>query len=111
MKKIFSVFASSIILVLPIMVLAQQPGPDQAPQWGELDVMQVLEKVTNWLFAILLIVAAIFIIMAGYFFVTAQGDPDKVKTARNFVLYALVGVLVGFVAKALVMFIDTIVRT
>jgi hypothetical protein len=42
-------------------------------------------------------------------FVTASGDPDKTKTARNFVLYALIGVLVGFAAKGLVMLVEKIV--
>ena len=74
----------------------------------ELNVMTVLDNVTNWLFAILLIVAAIAIIIAAFNFVTAQGDADKVKTARQFVLYALIGVLVAILAKGLVGLVGTI---
>ena len=75
------------------------PGGTIAPV---VDVMTVLDNITDWLFAILLIIAAIAIIVAGYYFVTAQGDPEKTKTARSFVLYALIGVLVGIAAKGLV---------
>ncbi len=80
-------------------------APEGAPT---LDILDVLDNITDWLFAILLIVAAIFIIIAGYFFVTATGDPEKTKRARDFVMYALIGVLVGFVAKGLVMLVGTI---
>ena len=99
---------------MPVAALAQwgfggQPGPEDAPCWDEVDVLTVLDTVSNWLFAILLIVAAIFIIVAGYFFVTAAGDPDRTKKARDWVMYALIGVLVGFVAKGLVLLVETIV--
>ena len=75
----------------------------------ETDVMRILDSLTNWMFAILLVIAAIFIIIAAFNFVTASGDPEKTKTARNFVLYALIGVLVGFAAKGLVMLVERIV--
>ena len=109
---------SSILLVslvlMPAMALAD--WRDWGWGWGgapsgapTVDIMDTLDSITDWLFAILLIVAAISIIIAGYFFVTAAGDPDKTKRARDFVMYALVGVLVGFVAKGLVMLVGQIV--
>jgi len=111
---------SSILLVslmlMPVMALAYSWGDWGWGDWGgapseapTLDIMDTLDNIADWLFAILLIVAAIFIIIAGYFFVTAAGDPDKTKRARDFVMYALVGVLVGFVAKGLVMLVGQIV--
>jgi len=117
MKKVVSGLTLAILLVSPLVVSAQfedlqgggQPGPNLAPAWGAVQIMPTLERITNWLFALLLVVAAIFIIIAGYLFVMAMGDPDKTKTARSFVMWALIGVLVGFVAKGLIMLVDTIV--
>ena len=103
MNKIISTVTTISVLALPLLVLAQR---EEAP---ELDIMQTLDAIVNWLFTILLIVAAIFIIIAAYFFVTAAGDPEKTGKARNFVLYALIGVLVGFAAKGLVLLIGQIV--
>jgi len=99
MKKLLTGIAAASLLLLPFFALAQA-GPPEG-----IDLIQVLINVRNWLFTILLIVAVIFIIIAGYNFVTAQGDPDKVRTARNFVLYALVGVAVAVASFALVDFI------
>jgi len=83
---------------------------EQPPAAPRTDVMVILDSLTNWMFAILLVIAAIFIIVAAFNFVTAAGDPDKTKTARNYVLYALIGVLVGFAAKGLVMLVGRIVE-
>ncbi len=107
---------SSILLVTLVLAPSVALGAIWDWDWGgsspntapTLDVLDVLDNITNWLFAILLIVAAIFIIAAGYYFVTAQGDSDKTQKARNWVMYALIGVLVGFVAKGLVMLVGTI---
>lgn len=98
MKKILLSSVLLGLLVLPAVGLAQPP--EEVPE--DFDVIGALETLVNWLFSILLIVAALAIVVAGYYFVTAQGDPEKVKAARNFVLYALVGVAVAVAARGLV---------
>lgn len=103
MRKILLGLALSS-LILPIAVFAQ----NEIVEAPYVDVMTALDNITDALFSILLIVAAIAIILAAYFFVTAAGEADKVKKARDFVLYALVGVLVAFLAKGLVMLIAQI---
>jgi len=110
MKKVLVSLVLISFLSIPVLALAQQPGPVTAPGWLTYNVVQTLDSVSNYLFGFLLVIAAIAIIIAAYFFVTAAGDPDKTKTARNFVLYAVIGVLVGFLAKGLVMLVSFIVR-
>ncbi len=74
-------------------------------------LLNALYSVRDWLFAILLIIAAIFIIVAGYYFVTASGDPAQVTKARNFVIYALIGVAVALLSQGLVKLVQQIVGT
>lgn len=115
MKKVLVSLILVSILVVPAIasagwledLLGVGGQPQTAPRT---DVMLILGSLTNWLFAILLVIAAIAIIVAAYFFVTAAGDPDKTKKARDFVLYALIGVLVGFAAKGLVILVERIVE-
>jgi len=114
MKKVLASLTLISLLVLPAVASAGWAEDlfgigDQPEAAPETNVMTILGSLTNWLFAILLIIAAIAIIIAAYFFVTASGDPDKTKRARDFVLYALIGVLVGFAAKGLVMLVERIV--
>ena len=62
----------------------------------------VLDKVTNVLFTVLLSVAAIFIIIAGYQYVAATGDPEKLTKAKQSLIYAIVGVIIAFGARGAV---------
>lgn len=111
MRKIALSLVLLSLLALPTVGLAQWGwgwGNDVA-EAPTLDVMQVLNRIVNWLFSILLVVAAIFIIVAAYHFVTAAGDPEKTKRARDFVLYALIGVMVAFLARGLVVLVERVV--
>lgn len=102
MKKVTLILILVGLLVLPMICLAQRRAPT-------VDVMQVLDRIVDWLFTILLIIAVIWLILAAYYFVTAQGDPDRISKARNMVLYALIGVLVAFAARGLVLLVEKIV--
>lgn len=107
MKRILSGLALFSLLVFPALVFGQG-APNVVP---DTDVLKVLERIVDWLFSILLIIAAIAIVIAAYYFVTAAGDPEKTTKARNFVIYALIGVIVAFIARGLVALVGRIVGT
>lgn len=102
MKKFILTVVSTSLAVLPTIGMAQQ----QQGGAPSVNVIEALESVTNWLFAILLIVAVIFLIIAGFYFIFAQGDPDKVSKARSMVLWSLVGVAVAVLARGLVILVS-----
>ena len=98
MKKILPIILISLF-ISPLFIgalTAQPPSiePDAA-----------IEKITSLIFGALLAVAVIAIIYAGFSFITAQGDPAKVGTARTMLLYAVVGIIVALLAQGIVNFL------
>jgi len=59
----------------------------------------LIKFVTNLLFVIVLVIATLFIALAAFYFLTAGAKPDKVEKARNFLIFAIVGLVVASVAK------------
>jgi uncharacterized membrane protein len=104
MKKILTLLILIGFLGLPVVGLAQ---PQTVPT--NVNPLQVMDRIVDWLFSILLIFAAIMIVVAAFYFVTASGNPDQVAKARNFVIYALIGVLVAFLARGMVWLVGRIV--
>lgn len=51
------------------------------------------------------IVAVIVIIISGYKFITANGEAAKVASARNTLLYSVIGLVVAMLAWGIVAFI------
>jgi hypothetical protein len=98
MKKILASLTLGLLLV-PMVALAQTPP--SAPG----TVVNTIQIVVDWLFYLLIFAAVVVIILAAYNFLTAAGDPDKVSKARNYIIYALIALVVAWVARALVNFL------
>lgn len=64
-----------------------------------------LRTVINIISFIIGISAIIVIIISGLRMIVSGGDPNNVKSAREAIIYALVGVVVALVAQAIVVFV------
>ena len=51
------------------------------------------------------IVAVIVIIISAFFYVTSQGDPGKIKRAKDGILYSIVGLVIVLFAFVLTNFV------
>lgn len=65
----------------------------------------VFKQVTNTILYIVGIVAVVMLIVGGIKYVISGGDSKKVTDAKNTVLYAIIGLVVAFLAFAIVNFV------
>jgi len=94
-----------VVLVSPAFA---DHGGEHAPGGGfsegfqsGAELLGVVRGVTNWLFAILLIFAVIYIVLATFQFLTGGGDPQAVAQARTKLIYAAIAVIVASLARAI----------
>jgi len=84
-KKIILSSVSVVLLVLPTIIMAQT-------------LQGITAAVTNTITSVLSIIAGGFIIfmmvLAGFKYLTAQGDPSKVVEANRAVAWSLAGVAI-----------------
>jgi len=92
------------LLALPVKGLAQT---STSTTLKDIPPVTAIETIITWLIWIVAIVAALFIVLAAFTFITAGGDPEKINTARNQVMYALIGVVVALLAWGLVALVRT----
>ncbi|HOK00760.1 MAG TPA: pilin [Candidatus Pacearchaeota archaeon] len=116
MKKTFPtilfislIIISSLFIFNGNLVKAQVVTPPGAalPQ-GVNDVYTTIDNITNWIFWGLLIAASVMILIAAIMFLTAAGNPDTTKKARDYIIYALVAIVIAFLAKAIVALVNYI---
>lgn len=105
-----------------MMFLAFAPGPALADVKDELQggvntaaggaqpdaekrVSNIIRTIITLLGALVGIAAVIMIIFGGFRYVTSGGDPNKVASAKNTLLYALIGVIVAALAAVIVQFV------
>ena len=107
MKKIALSLISLSVLVLPIVALAQIGG--EPPTGAVSDLTTLGNKIINAVWIVFTIFAIVCFVIAGILFLTAGGDAEKVKTARNAFLWGVAGVVVGVIAYSIIAVVRSIV--
>lgn len=65
----------------------------------------IVTRIVNLLSFIIGVAAVIVIIIGGLKYITSSGDPSNVTTARNTIIYALVGVVIAAFGQLVVLFV------
>jgi hypothetical protein len=65
------------------------------------DVSGTIENIVNWAIYMFWIVAVAFLFWAAYLFLTAGGDEEKVKEAKQRIKYALIAAAVAILSTGI----------
>jgi hypothetical protein len=66
---------------------------------------QNLQAILTQVFAIAGALAVIVIVIGGFQYITAQGDPSSTSKAKRTIVFALIGLVVALLAEAFVTFV------
>ncbi len=72
---------------------------------GESGVMAVLKTIVTVLLTVGGIISIIVIIIGGIMYSTSSGDQNKITSAKNTILYAIIGLIVSVLAFAIVNYV------
>jgi len=72
---------------------------------GTTKINDIITTVVNLFSVIVGIVAVIMIVLGGLRYITSGGDSTKVTTAKNTIVYALIGLVVVALAQFIVKFV------
>jgi len=116
--KFYKILIISVLFVLPLMTIAAEAGStgsfngstggfngstggdDKVKLCNPLGKISsfpaLIEAVLNALFIIGVPVAVLFIVLAGFRFVWARGNPEKLKDAKRNLLFTIIGIAIFF---------------
>lgn len=115
------VFVGASFAVLPAATSAQSVGKQQACEatggtWSgdacnklaaEGAINTTIGNVVTIFSVIVGVVAVIMIIVGGFKYVTSNGDSSQITSAKNTIVYAIVGLIIVAIAQILVRFVLT----
>jgi len=111
MKKNILTSISLGILLLPVAALAQMegtaPGGYGTPPSSAQALIHSIENLVGLVFGA---IAVIMFVVSGIYFLTSGGQPEKVQTARQALIWGVAGVVVGLIAFSIVAIISSMVR-
>jgi hypothetical protein len=101
-----ALFFASLILALGTLTTgtlnAQTLSGVELVEPKVFSLQAVLNSILGFSFGLLLVIAALFILYAAYLYLTSGGDQEAVKQAGRVIAYALVAIVVAFLARAIV---------
>lgn len=80
-------------------------GSCQAADTGSAGVQTVVNNIVNWLSWIVGVISVIMIIVGGFRYITSGGASDKVTSAKNTIIYAIIGLVIVALAQFIVKFV------
>ncbi len=98
-KKIVTISSLMILLGAPVAVLALIFPP--TPPGAGFNLLVLINTILNLIWPVFIGFSVIMFIVAGFNFLTAEGDPTKVKESMKAVIYGVAGVVVGIIAFSL----------
>jgi len=63
-------------------------------------LLQTVYNITDWIFVAMVALTTVFVIWGAFKILTAKDSADEVTKGRSYIMYAALGLLVAFLAKA-----------
>jgi len=104
MKKLFFIFFLFFVFFLiknTNAIVFQNPLTSD-------EFNSLITNISSFLFWIAAPVASLIIAIAAFIMLTGGGNPEKIKQAKNMIIWALVGLIIIFLSIALVNFLKAI---
>ncbi len=115
-KKIAQIVVplATTLYATPIMALDAQGGADAAKPNSTPSSLfgdgGVFPKIANLLIFLVGALAVIMLIWGGLQYVISAGDSKRVESAKNTILYSIIGIVVAILAYAIVNFVVTNIK-
>lgn len=93
-----------------------QNGADQLCQGSSCpiktpdDIFRVLKTIVQWTYTCFFVVAVFFILIAAFNFLTAQGDPTKINSAKSQILWACVAIAIALISVGAAQIIQEFIK-
>jgi len=121
MKQFFLLLGVAFLVFVMLggsgLVLAAGETPPTSFFGGEIPTgvtsgeafLNLIDNIIDWIFVIVLLGGVVFIVLAGWQFISGGGDPQTLSQARNKLLWGAVGIMVAVLARGLVTAVKSII--
>lgn len=71
---------------------------------------ELIDSLINIIFYVAMLIAPVFLVVAGFYYLTAAANPENVNTAKSIIIWTLVGLVVIIAAKGIIALFQTITK-
>lgn len=71
-------------------------------------IEELIDSLINTIFYLSIAIVPVVIVIGGFYYLISGGSPEKIRTAKNIILYAVIGFVIVALAKALISVIKSV---
>ena len=101
-KILYLILFGFLLFSVNIVFAVQSYGPSY-------DIKTIMDNIKNIAWVIFAFIVVICFVAAGVLFLTAQGQVEKIQTAKAAFLWGLAGVVVGIIAYSIITIVSSII--
>ncbi len=109
-----SLSTCGILLVLLFPLIAQAAGGPvfkiDFPEVGPTNIAQLTRSILNILLVGGIVVGVVYLILAGYKYITAGGDSEQASQAKNQIIGVVIGLIIILSSYAIINFVNQVLR-
>jgi hypothetical protein len=105
MTKLTKISLATLALLPASAFAADLPTVTPVTPSGDLSIATVLTTVITWVLGLAGGVAVLFLILGGLQYITSSGNKDRAETAKQTILYAVIGLVVIALSFVIVAFV------
>jgi len=107
MKKLSFIILFAGLMVVPLLSMAQGPEPiithpDQ--------VVGLLSSILGYVWTIMGIIVVLLLLFAGFKFMTAAGNDEEIKKAKEIIKYSVIGIVIMVLSGGVMALIENFMR-
>lgn len=107
MNKKISIPIATIIFFALLGSMAQASLPN--PLGNVTNLGQLYTRIVRAFIGIIAFLAMVYFIYGGFVMLTSGGNPEKVKTAKNAMLYAVLGMVITYASWQIIRYVLEII--
>lgn len=101
----FRYFLFVSLITLPNLTLAQILPTGDRTEWGWQTLGQTIGNVVEIALGLVAAIAIIYIIIGGYQYIMAFGNPEMIAHAKNTIIWAIIGLILALASVLIVEYI------
>lgn len=113
MKKTLKKVAIIALMALPIVGFAQY-GPDvDTAQTGIRDIYDISDRLVtlvNWVTGLFFVAAVLFLFYAAFLYLSAAGDAEQLKKAKNQLIYSIIAIAIALLAGSVRFIVENLLK-
>ena len=77
---------------------AKELGTPESPIKTPGGLLDAIANIVKWVYIVFFVIAVMFILFAAFTYLTAGGNPEKIKSARTKIIYAAIAIAIALMS-------------